>query len=470
MHCREADLSRGAPRWPLLRKELDDILLGRGFWAALLIAVLLSGYSYIQAVQLYGQASQPAQNSPELARGLSPLDGIFVPSFGGLYLVTSLLYPFVVIRTIGAEKQTGGLLLLLQLPYSLGEVIAAKLAASVAAWSLLLLPCLAVVALWVIQGGHVAGWETANLVLGHFLFALVTAGISLLAAAASENPASASIAAIAVMSSFWVLDFASAGEDGLLKQLSAFSLTRELKSFESGLFSLNVVVGSLSATLGLAFLAGVWLRPDWSRARKRAIAVLVVALTALVIVAAAQIRFYFDAAEDRRNSFHRSDEALLRTIDGRLTIRVFLALSDPRAYDLERTVLSKLRRTMPHVSVAYEDVSATQFLSGGTDRYGEVTYSYHGRDATTRSTSEQEALNIVFGLAGLARQPDELASPYPGYPLVVGSRPAEILFYYLMPAAVLVCWALTAGGARTAVRGWLRRASKPSTSSQRRHP
>lgn len=453
MPCREPIRLLGGPRWPLVRKELQDVLRGRGFWAALLIAVVLSGYSYVQAVKLYGQASQAARNSPELGRGLSPLDGILVPGFGGLYLITSLLYPFIAIRTVGVEKQTGGLQLLLQLPYSLGELIAAKLAASVAAWSLLFLPCLAVVALWAIQGGHVAGWETANLVLGHFLFALVTAGISLLAAAASESPASASIAAIAVMSSFWVLDFASGGEDGLLKRLSSFSLTRELKSFESGLFSLNVVVGSLTATTGLAILAGAWLRPDWSRARKRTVALFVIALTAFAMAAASQIRFFRDAAEDRRNSFRRADEALLRTIEGRLTIRVFLAPSDPRAYDLERSVLSKLRRTMHDARITYEDVGATQFLAGVSDRYGEITYSYMGREVMSRSTNEEEALNIVFGLAGLARKPDDRsARSYPGYPCEVSSRPAELLFFYLMPAAVLACWAVTARQWRTVAR------------------
>ncbi|HWB07986.1 MAG TPA: hypothetical protein VG826_01990 [Pirellulales bacterium] len=449
-----------------MHKEIRGLFLGRGFWAALLIASFLSGYSYCQAVKLYSQASQAAQNSPELGRGLSPLDGILVPTFGGLYLISSLLYPFVVIRTIWAEKQTGGLQLLLQLPYSLGEVIAAKLAAAVVAWSMLALPCLAALALWTMQGGHLAGWETANLVLGHFLFALVTAGISLVAAATTESSASASIAAIAVMSGFWVLDFASTGEDGLLKELSALSLTRELKSFESGLFSLNVVVGSLSAAAGLSALAGMWLRPDWSRPRKMVISVLVIALTVLVIAATAQIRFYRDAAEDRRNSFAPADESLLRTIGGRLVIRVFLAPSDPRAYDLERSVLAKLRRTMPRVSIAYQDMGATPFFAGGSDEYGKVIYSYDGRQAMSRSTSAEEALNIVFGLAGLARKPEERsASSYPGYPLVVGSRPAEIVFYYLMPAAVLCYWTLAAGGWRTATQ-----APRPSSSNDRRNP
>ena len=166
---------------------MRELLLGRGLWAALMIAVLLSGYSYIQAVQLYGQASQAAENSPELGRGLSPLDGILVPTFGGLYLISTLLYPFVVIRTLGAEKQSGALQLLLQLPYSLSDLLGAKLAAAVVAWVMLVSPCLIAIGVWRFQGGHVGTPETANLILGHFLFALVIAGISLAAAATTRR-------------------------------------------------------------------------------------------------------------------------------------------------------------------------------------------------------------------------------------------------------------------------------------------
>ncbi len=64
--------SRGAPFTPLLRKELYDLVLGRAFWAAAMIAVFLTGYSYIQAVELYAEASRSAAHAPELARGLSP--------------------------------------------------------------------------------------------------------------------------------------------------------------------------------------------------------------------------------------------------------------------------------------------------------------------------------------------------------------------------------------------------------------
>src|SRR5262245_46523840 len=114
---------------PLLGKELRDVLSGRALWTMLLILCPLVGYSLLQAVSLYGEASVAARDSPLLASGLSPLDGVLVPTFGGLYLAVTLLFPFVAIRTLGREKESGALRLLVQLPYRIPTLIAAKMTA-----------------------------------------------------------------------------------------------------------------------------------------------------------------------------------------------------------------------------------------------------------------------------------------------------------------------------------------------------
>jgi len=84
-----------APVQPLVAKELWEIASGRALWSMLLILCPLVGYSFFQAVSLYGEASAAAVDSPVLGSGLSPLDGVLVPTFGGLYLVATLLFPFV---------------------------------------------------------------------------------------------------------------------------------------------------------------------------------------------------------------------------------------------------------------------------------------------------------------------------------------------------------------------------------------
>src|SRR5262245_33516563 len=112
---------------PLLAKELRGVLSGRALWTMLLILCPLIGYSFFQAVSLYNEASSAARDSPALASGLSPLDGVLVPTFGALYVAMTLLFPFVAIRTLGREKETGTLRLLVQLPYRVPTLIAAKM-------------------------------------------------------------------------------------------------------------------------------------------------------------------------------------------------------------------------------------------------------------------------------------------------------------------------------------------------------
>ena len=110
------------------------MLGGRALWTMLLLVCPLIGYSYFQAVSLYAEASAAGQQSPVLATSLSPLDGIIVPTFGAFYVAVTLLFPFVAIRVLGREKETGALRMLIQLPYRPLTLIIAKVAAIVAAW------------------------------------------------------------------------------------------------------------------------------------------------------------------------------------------------------------------------------------------------------------------------------------------------------------------------------------------------
>src|SRR3979490_941671 len=164
---------------PLLLKELREVLSGRALWTMLLILCPLVGYSFFQAVALYGEASASARDSPVLASGLSPLDGVLVPSFGALYICVTLLFPFVAIRVLGREKETGALRLLVQLPYRPDTLITTKMAAGAIASTIELLPALSTLALWEILGGHLSAPETINLIGGHLLYGLLVGAIAL---------------------------------------------------------------------------------------------------------------------------------------------------------------------------------------------------------------------------------------------------------------------------------------------------
>ena len=138
----ETSWARTAPLWPLFAKELREIVGGRALWTLLLLACPLVGYSFFQSISLYGDASAAAANSPVLATSLSPLDGILVPTFGSFYVAVTLLFPFVAIRVLGEEKQSGALRLLVQLPYRTTTLVGIKLAVVFCAWLLCAVPVL----------------------------------------------------------------------------------------------------------------------------------------------------------------------------------------------------------------------------------------------------------------------------------------------------------------------------------------
>jgi ABC-type transport system involved in multi-copper enzyme maturation permease subunit len=430
----------------LVGKECRDVLAGHTFWVLLLLLCPLVGYSYVQAVALYAEASRSAAQLPEVARNLSPLDGILVPTFGALYLANTFLFPFVVIRAIGGENQTGSLKLLLQLPCPLSTVLAAKLVVLASVWLVMAVPCLSAVVLWALPGGHIGTTELSNLLLGHFLYGAVVTGIALIAATFTESSATAAILALAATLAFWVLDFAAAGEGGLLKTASSLSLTTLLRNFEQGIFSLAGVIAALTATAALIISAGIWLEPRSTIGRKLTVTTLTLVAAAALATSVTWHPVYGDAAENRRNSFPLADAATLQSLDKPLTILVWLAPEDPRYIDFERNILGKLRRTMPKVSVRLESDSRSGLFEASSENYGNILYRYDGKQADSRSTGAGEVLPLIYGLAGVKRSAVSESTPYPGYPSQADTRVAEVWFYGLLPMLIIAGWVLRQRG------------------------
>jgi hypothetical protein len=420
----------------LVRKEARELFLGRAYWPLLLGLSLLVGASFRQALALYSEASRAATTAPELARGLSPFDGILVPTFGALYLTTTLLWPFVAIRQLASDRASGAFRLLVQTPLGLPQQLTAKMAALAAGLGLALLIPLSAVAFWRLLGGHVAAAELAGLVAGHLLYAVVVAALALAAAACTDSAPTASLFVLGATLGSWALDFAAAGQDGLLARLGAASLTRVLRPWEQGLFVLGNVVTWSIAALALVGIAAIGLKVGWTT-RRRLVAITALVLAAVVVAGAgARLRLARDYTEDRRNSFAPEVEAALQRIRGPVRVEVYLAAEDPRSHELERAVLSKLRRTVAEIAIVPRVTPSGAFGAVQHDRYGEVVYSYGGRSDVSRSTSPREVVPLLLGLAG-ERMPAASASGYPGYPLVARDRWSGLWFFGLVPAMIV---------------------------------
>jgi len=439
-----------APVAPLLRKELRELVTGNSIWVLMLLLSPLVGYSFIQAVALYAEASRPALSIPELARQLSPFDGILVPTLGGFYLAITLLFPFIAIRLIAAEKASGGLKLLVQLPYRLSDLVAAKFVALVAAWLIALMPVLSALICWALLGGHLDTRETATLMLGHLLYALLIGAIPFLAAALTEGGATAAILALAVTIGSWVLDFAALDRGGVSSLLAAMSLTSLLRPFEQGLLSVPTMLGMLIVTAGFLALSAIWLPPGIPLGRKFKGSALIVVAAAILISGAAQAKTVLDVTPDRRNSFPLGDEKLLGQLQDRLLVTVHMASSDPRLVDLDRKVLARLKRAIPRVTIRIaEPGQASPFGTAGDDAYGEIVLNYHGGSTTTRSSGAGEILPILYELAGVGLPaPAAPGGDEPGHPLVADASNAAVWFYGAQPLAFAVLWWLAAAHRR----------------------
>ncbi len=428
----------------LFAKEWRELMASRAYWLLLIFIGPLVGNGFITAVNLYAEASGIGGGAAALAQGLTPLDGILVPTWGAYDLAITLLFPFVAIRLISAEKESGAWKLALQLPANLSVTIAAKVLALIAGWLIAWLPGLIAVVLWKFYGGHLDWPETLNLLLGHWLRMLLSAGVAMAAAALAESAASAAIVTLTFTLGTWALDFMAAGRGGWMAEVAAFTPVAALRWFEQGLLRLSTALVMLAIALAGFAVAVVWLQVGQRVSTRiyRTLAVMIV--IAAFIWLGSMARASRDLSENRRNSFPRADEIALRQISAPLRITINLAPEDPRLMDYERSILNKLKRLLPHLTAEYAAQSQTGLFesSGGAnaERYGEIWYELAGRKVMNRSTTEPIVLEQLYELAGI-QAPAKMEEPeFPGYPLAAHPKAARWVFYALWPLAACLTW------------------------------
>ena len=424
----------------LLFKEWRELLAARSYWLLLLLIGPLVGQAFITAVNSYAEASGSGVGPAALPQALTPLDGLLVPTFGAYDLAATFFLPFVAIRLISAEKQSGSLKLLLQLPGSLEVKLATKALALLGGWLVSCLPGLLAIVLWKSYGGHLHAPETLNLFLGHFLRAMLSVGLAVAAAAVAESAASAAIVTLGFTVGTWALDFIAAGRGGFLQQLANYTPTAGLRFFEQGLLRLSTTVVMLVILVSAFALAAVWLHTGHTLRHRVLSTIAIAAVLAAVMFTAGSLRTSWDLSENRRNSFPHADEAALRQIREPLRITVILAPEDPRLTDFEQNVLRKLRRNLAHLKVSYAAVSQTGLFEGSDDHYGEIWYEMRGQKIMDRSTIEQVVLEQVYKLAGVNAPQASEEDNFPGYPLAVHPKWAAWIFYGAWPLFTILAW------------------------------
>jgi hypothetical protein len=423
----------------LARKEWREVVTSRAFLIFAVLVGPLVGHAFIVAVGTYAEVSGVGGGAAALSQGVSPLDGILVPTFGAYAIAASLLFPFVAIRSVSDEKESGALDLMLQSHTALAKQALVKLGVLLAVWVLAWIPGLVALALWKAKGGHLDGGEVLSVLSGHLARGALVISVAMLAAAVADSAAAAAVLALAFTLGAWALEFVAQVQGGGAQRLADLGPEGMLHAFERGEVRLAVIGVMLAAVAMNAALGVVWLHPGRRRRDCWLATIAIAAAGALFMTGAARLRASRDVSEDRRNSFSVADERALRAIAAPVRIEVNLAPEDPRLADLDREVLRKLRRTVRDIAIVTSARSSTG-LFGERSEYGEVWYQVGSRRAMSRSTTEPIVLEVIYGLAGVQPPARSTQPAYPGYPLAARVALEPWIFYLLFPLGAVALW------------------------------
>jgi ABC-2 type transport system permease protein len=420
----------------LLRKEWRELMASRAWWVLLLLMGPLVGVSFINAVRTYAEASGLNGTAMGVGEAFSPLVGIWAPTFSACELAAAFLLPFVAIRVVSGDRQSGALKIELQHPMSTFSRVTAKAIVLVAGWLIASLAPLAAVVLWKSYGGSVYAPELATLIFGHLLNAGLTIALAAAMASVSDHPSTAAILTLSVTIGTWIVNFVAAVHGGIWERAAGYTPTAMVAEFQHGLIRLDVVlIASALVVAGLA-LAAIWMRLGIAVGRRLSDSAGLAALATATIVACTLVTASWDTSESRANSFPEADEAALEQIHAPLRIEAHLAPEDPRRADLEHRALSKLRRVMPKLQVQYISATSIGLFEQTSQQYGEIWYELGGRKVMSRVTTAEGVLEAIYELAGMAAPVQNDATEFRGHPLAVPPKGAATVFYRLWPALV----------------------------------
>jgi hypothetical protein len=409
------------------------MIASRSFWLMLVLVGPLVGVSFIPAVRTYAEVS--AGTGRGCGPVCAPLDGIWAPTFSAFEISAIFLLPFVAIRQVAADRQSGALKLELQRQVTPVVRIGAKALVLLAGSVIAMAPAAIAVVLWASYGGHVYLPDVALVLAGHLLNAMLTISFAMAAASIADHPSTAAMLALSGTVGTWVLAFAGAIYGGIWAGLADYIPAALVAMFQHGLVRLDVILIALALVACGLSVTAVWIRIGLPLRSRLARTIGVAAIAAVLVGACSLVTGSWDVSESRRNSFGEAEERALQQIRQPLRIEAHLAPVDPRRLELERQSLAKLRRAMPNVEVRYISRTSSGLYESADPGYGEIWYELGGRRILNRATTDEAVLETIFELAGVSPGAED-EQAFPGYPLDARPVGAAIMFYGVWPAVM----------------------------------
>jgi len=427
-------------RW-LLVKEWRDLVSSRAWWVLVALIGPLVGVMFTNAVRTYAEVSDGA--GAGCGAVCDPLIGIWGPTLGAYEIAAIFLLPFVAIRLVAGDRQSGALKFELQRPMSDVARLAIKLCVLVAGCGVAGIAALVAAGLWLSYGGTVYWPEFAIAMLGHVLNASLTIAVATVAATVTEHPSTAAIVTLAITVGTWILEFAAAIRGGVWEALAQFTPSAMVADFQHGLLSASALLVAIVLVTGALFAGAAWLKLGEAPRRRLLTSTAIAGVTFAVALVAARVPGHWDASEARLNSFPVADEETLESIARPIRIEAHLAPEDPRRLDLERHAIAKLKRAVPTVQVTFVSRTSSGLFEQSDAAYGEIRYEVGARRVIGRATTEEAVLEAIFEAAEVEADAKE-APGFMGRPLVTSPRGAALAFYGVWPAlAALAAWRAT---------------------------
>ena len=397
----------------------------------------LVGVSFISAVTTYGELSGVGGTAEGVGEAFSPLVGIWAPTFSACELAAAFLLPFVAIKLVASDAQSGALKIELQHPAPSTVRMSAKALVLFIGWLIASIAPLLSIALWITYGGSVYAPEVGAVLLGHVLNAGLTIALGAAAAAMTEHPSTAAILTLTVTVGTWILNFIAAVNGGIWERAAGYTPTAMVAEFQRGLIRADVLLIAIGLTVFGLGLSAIWVRIGIATARRiRESAALAVAAAAFV-AGCTFITSSIDLSEARANSFSEADEQALRQIHDPIRIEAHLAPEDPRRFDLNHRALNKLLRVLPATQVTFISATTVGLFEQTSEHYGEIWYDIGGRRAMSRITTAEGVLETIYDLAKITPPVESDDDVFRGHPLAARPRGAAMVFYGIWPASCL---------------------------------
>ncbi len=434
-------LLRRSPIGWLFAKEYRELRVSRAWWVLLFAIGPLTGISFIGSVRTYAEVSGLNGGSAGVGEALSPLIGVWAPTFSACELAAVFLLPFAAIGLFAGDRHSGALRLETQQSVSAFRRSLVKGMVLMAGWMVAMIPPLSAIALWKGYGGAVYPPEMLTLVLGHLLNAGLTIALAAAMASVTEHHATAAILTVGATVSTWLISFAGSVQGGWWERAAAYTPSAMVSAFQHGLLRFDIVLICLTLIAsGMAF-ASIWIRVGISIRRRACESAGVAVIAGCIVMASAFITTSWDTSEAHGNSFPEPDETALARIREPLRIDVHLAPEDPRRIDLETRALSKLRRVLPSVQVHYASATSIGLFEQASAGYGEIWYQLGGRRTMSRATTAEGVLEAIYQVAGVSPPLESDDAAIRGHPLAATPKGAALLFYALWPG-LSVCGAI----------------------------